>query len=153
VRSLLLPLAKMADDTGAAVLVVRHMNKGGGQNALYRGGGSIGIIGAARAGILAAPDPQDESRRVVAVTKSNLAEMPPALTYRVLATGSVSAPGSTGTDRRCSRRRICCGSSRPRNVTSTTPPPSSCGRRSREAAGHRRKSRRRGRRRGSRSTS
>jgi hypothetical protein len=84
VRSLLLPLAKMADDTGAAVLVVRHMNKGGGQNALYRGSGSIGIIGAARAGMLAAPDPQDESRRVLAVTKSNLAEMPPALTYRVV---------------------------------------------------------------------
>ena len=39
----------------------------------------IGIIGAARSGLLAARDPDDETRRVLAVTKANLAERAPSL--------------------------------------------------------------------------
>jgi hypothetical protein len=77
-------MAYMAARTGAAVLIVRHMNKSGGSSPLYRGGGSIGIIGAARAGLLAAPDPDDDGRRILAVTKSNLAAMPDALAYRLV---------------------------------------------------------------------
>src|SRR5262249_22936941 len=75
VRRALAPLAKMVERTGAAGLAVRHLNKGGasGGNPLYRGGGSIGIIGAARSGLLVARDPDDPERRVFAVTKSNLA--------------------------------------------------------------------------------
>jgi hypothetical protein len=76
-------LAYMASRTRAAVVVVRHMNKGQG-SALYRGSGSIGIVGAARAGLLVAPDPDDDSRRVLAMTKSNLAKMPDALAYRLV---------------------------------------------------------------------
>jgi len=68
----------------AAVVIVRHMNKSVGGNPLYRGGGSIGIIGAARAGLLAAPDPDDDGRRILAMTKSNLAAMPEALAYRLV---------------------------------------------------------------------
>jgi hypothetical protein len=37
-RSILAPLKKLAADTGVAVLVVRHLNKSGGPNPLYRGG-------------------------------------------------------------------------------------------------------------------
>jgi hypothetical protein len=50
---------------------------------MYRGGGSIAFIGAARAGLLAAADPDDETgrRRVIAVVKSNLAETPDSLAY------------------------------------------------------------------------
>jgi AAA domain len=48
------------------------------------GWGSIGIVGAARAGLLAAPDPDDDARRILAVTKSNLAAMPEALAYRLV---------------------------------------------------------------------
>ena len=40
---------------GAAVLLVRHLTKGGGQQALYRGLGSIGIIATVRSGLLVAP--------------------------------------------------------------------------------------------------
>ena len=83
-RRALAPMVYMAARTGAAVLIVRHMNKSGGSSPLYRGGGSIGIIGAARAGLLAAPDPDDDSRRILAVTKSNLAAMPEALAYRLV---------------------------------------------------------------------
>jgi hypothetical protein len=83
VRRVLASLTYMAGRTGAAVLVVRHMNKGQG-SALYRGSGSIGIVGAARAGLLVAPDPDDDNRRVLAMTKSNLAKMPDALAYRLV---------------------------------------------------------------------
>ena len=84
IRRVLAGMAYTAARTGAAVVIVRHMNKSGGSNPLYRGGGSIGIVGAARAGLLAAPDPDDDRRRVLAVTKSNLAALPPALAYRLV---------------------------------------------------------------------
>jgi AAA domain len=83
VRRVLASLAYMAVRTGAAVVIVRHMNKGTG-SALYRGSGSIGIVGAARAGLLVAPDPDDDGRRILAMTKSNLAKMPDALAYRLV---------------------------------------------------------------------
>jgi hypothetical protein len=73
----LAPLAGLAERTGAAVLVVRHLNKAAANNPLYGGGGSIGIIGAARIAFVVGRDPQDENRRVLASTKNNLA-MPPA---------------------------------------------------------------------------
>ncbi|MBA2715246.1 MAG: AAA family ATPase, partial [Rubrobacteraceae bacterium] len=77
VRRALAPLAGLAEKTGAAVLVVRHLNKAAANNPLYRGGGSIGIIGAARMAFVVGKDPQDENRRVLASTKNNLS-MPPA---------------------------------------------------------------------------
>lgn len=91
-RRALAPLAQLADDTGAAVLVVRHFNKGASTDPLMRGGGSIGIVGAARAGLLVAPHPDDgddpNGRRVLAVYKSNLAALPLALVYQLEDTGS-----------------------------------------------------------------
>jgi hypothetical protein len=83
IRRVLASLGYMAGRTGAAVVIVRHMNKGAG-SALYRGSGSIGIVGAARAGLLVAPDPDDDGRRILAMTKSNLAKMPEALAYRLV---------------------------------------------------------------------
>jgi hypothetical protein len=81
VRRALAPLAGLAERTGACVLVVRHLNKAPGNNPLYRGGGSIGIIGAARTGYLIAKDPQAENRRVLASTKNNLAKPPSSLMF------------------------------------------------------------------------
>jgi hypothetical protein len=83
VRRALAPLARLAERTGATVVSVRHLNKAGGSRAMYRGGGSIAFIGAARVGLLAAADPDDETgdRRVLAVVKSNLAETPDSLAY------------------------------------------------------------------------
>ncbi len=84
VRRALHALSSMAERSGASVVILRHLNKASGGNALYRGGGSIGIVGAARAGMLVALDPADEGRRVLAMTKSNLAAMPASLAYRLL---------------------------------------------------------------------
>jgi AAA domain len=84
VRRVLFRLKVMAEETGCAVVCVRHLNKAPGTNPLYRGGGSIGIIGAARSGLLVGVDPDDEDRRILAVSKSNLAAKAPSLAYRVL---------------------------------------------------------------------
>lgn len=48
VRRALLALKTLGEQTGVAVIVVRHLNKSSAANPLYRGGGSIGIIGVAR---------------------------------------------------------------------------------------------------------
>jgi hypothetical protein len=88
VRRALHPLADTAQETGAAVLVIRHLNKATGGNPLYRGGGSIGIIGAARAGMLVARDPDNVDRRVLASTKCNLAKLPASLSFDLSAADS-----------------------------------------------------------------
>jgi hypothetical protein len=81
VRKALAPLAKLAEETGAAIVVVRHLNKTTGGSPLYRGGGSIGIVGQARSALLVAKHPEDDQRRVLAPVKSNLAAPAPSLVY------------------------------------------------------------------------
>src|SRR5262249_2291110 len=61
----------------------RHITKAGSTNALMRGGGSIGITGAARCVLLAAKHPDDANQRCLAVVKSNLARPPFALSQEV----------------------------------------------------------------------
>jgi RecA-family ATPase len=86
VRYALAGLAELADRLNVAVVAVRHLNKMPGGNPLYRGGGSIGLIAAARSGLLVAADPEDETaaRRVLASTKSNLAAPPPSLAFHLV---------------------------------------------------------------------
>jgi len=88
VRRMLAPLSRTAERTGAAIVVVRHLNKATGGNALYRGGGSIGIVGAARSGLLVAKHPEDDNRRVLAGIKSNLAAPAPSLVFSLSSTES-----------------------------------------------------------------
>ena len=88
VRSALAPLIRLAEDTGACIVLIRHLSKSGGTHAVYRGGGSIGIVGAARVGLLVAPDPDDSDRRILAVTKCNVAKMAPAMAYRLIGDGA-----------------------------------------------------------------
>ena len=82
VRPVLMQLSVMAERTGCAIVLVRHLNKASGGNSLYRGGGSIGIIGAARSALLVGKDPDDESRRVLAMNKSNLSSPAPSMAFR-----------------------------------------------------------------------
>jgi hypothetical protein len=86
VRSVLAPLAKMADETGVAVVVVRHLNKKPGGDPLYRGGGSIGIIASVRSALLVAPDPDREDVCILASVKCNLTARPPSMSYMLCAT-------------------------------------------------------------------
>lgn len=90
VRGMLAPLHHLAVDTGVAVLVVRHLNKMSGTNPLYRGSGSIGIIGHARSGLVVARDPDDPNARVLASQKSNLSVEPESLTFHLEQVDDVS---------------------------------------------------------------
>ncbi len=83
VRRALTPLKRMAERTGTAVVLVRHLNKTPGGNPLYRGGGSIGIIGAARSGLVVGRHPDDEDLRVLAGQKNNLSLPPESLAYSI----------------------------------------------------------------------
>lgn len=83
IRRALFPLAELAERTGTAIVVVRHLNKGSSPNPLYRGGGSIGIIGAARSGLLVAKDPEDPETKILCQTKSNLSKEAISLAFRV----------------------------------------------------------------------
>jgi hypothetical protein len=84
VRKCLTPLELIAQRTGASIIAVRHLNKGGGTNAVYRGGGSIGILAAARLGLLLAEDPRDKEIKCLARIKGNLGRDPLTLQFRLV---------------------------------------------------------------------
>jgi hypothetical protein len=84
VRRALAPLIQLAEKLGVAVICIRHLSKNVGQNPKYRGGGSIGIIGMARAAFLLAPDPETEGLFVFAPVKGNLwSSKPKSLAYSI----------------------------------------------------------------------
>ena len=83
IRRVLSALGAACDRNQCTILLLRHLNKVRGGDPLYRGGGSIGIVGAARSGLLVAADPDDPTRRVLASVKSNLGVMPDSLAYRL----------------------------------------------------------------------
>jgi hypothetical protein len=83
-RKALAPLRDMAERTGVAIVAVRHLNKNVSLSAIQRGGGNMGLIGVARAGAFFAHHPEHDGLRVMAQHKSNLAEKPPSLQYKVV---------------------------------------------------------------------
>jgi len=83
VRRALMPLAALAERHECAVLMVRHLNKRGGKQAIYRGGGAIGLLGACRSAWLVGRDPVVPGQCVLAQVKNNLAPPQGSLAYRV----------------------------------------------------------------------
>ena len=82
VRRALRPLAELAAETGAAVVVVMHFNKAQGSQPLYRLSGSIGFAGAARSMLVFGrrPDAEDaDPARLLAVAKSSYAALAPSV--------------------------------------------------------------------------
>lgn len=73
VRAALQPLKQLVARRQVACLVMRHLNKSGGDKAMYRGGGSIAFTGLARVAMLLAEHPDDETQVALAVVKSNIA--------------------------------------------------------------------------------
>ncbi|MDD3531025.1 MAG: AAA family ATPase [Candidatus Pacebacteria bacterium] len=84
VRQVLAPLAKLAADFGVAVVVVQHLNKNSGDNAMYRSMGSIGFVAAARAAYIVTKDKDNQERRLVMPIKNNLAKDTLGLAYSVV---------------------------------------------------------------------
>lgn len=83
-------VATLAENTGAAIILIRHLNKKSGLSAVYRGGGSIAVTGAARAEHMIGVDPADPEGRVMACVKSNLAPEPSSLRFHIESHGNTS---------------------------------------------------------------
>ena len=84
IRSALSPLAAVAAASGACILLVRHLRKSGGANAIYRGSGSIGIMGAVRTGLMIARHPDEPDLRVMTICKTNIGPPGHSLGYHLV---------------------------------------------------------------------
>ena len=82
VRSLLAPLAALAEKHKTAILAIRHLNKGTGK-ASYRGQGSIDFLAACRSAFLAGEDPENPGQKVLCHIKANLGPKTASLTYTI----------------------------------------------------------------------
>ena len=82
VRAALAPLTAIAERTGATVLMLRHLRKSGGTNAIGRGLGSVAIMALARAGLMLLKDPTDPDARILAWPKMSVAPEPRSLRWR-----------------------------------------------------------------------
>lgn len=82
IRSLLAPLAALAEKYCCAILTIRHLNKGTAK-AAYRGQGTIDFLASCRSAFLAGEDPENTDRKVLCHIKSNLGPKTPSLTYTI----------------------------------------------------------------------
>ncbi|MCP4885004.1 MAG: AAA family ATPase [Planctomycetaceae bacterium] len=83
VRSVLSPVAKLAEKHGAAVVVVAHRRKSHGQLADDMALGSRAFTGLARAVWHVTPDPNDKERRLFLPGKNNLAKESNGLAFTI----------------------------------------------------------------------
>jgi hypothetical protein len=88
IRTALIPLAALAERSGAAIVIVRHLRKSEHESAIYAGGGSIGIIGQARTGLLVTENPDNAEERILSVTKCNVAAKASSLRFRFSTPGT-----------------------------------------------------------------
>lgn len=81
VRSMLTPLAVLAEKRKVAIVLIRHLNKATQSKALYRGQGSIDFAAVCRSAFIFAQDPANDERRLMAHSKSSLAKLQPTIEY------------------------------------------------------------------------
>jgi len=82
-RKALGPLMQLAKEMNAAVILVRHFTKGSrGQNSLYQGAGSIGIIGLARSALQVIDDPNNAGCRLLVHTKCSVGPKAKTIRFR-----------------------------------------------------------------------
>jgi hypothetical protein len=83
VRGILSPVAGLAQKHGAAIITVRHLNKGAAR-AFYRGQGSIDFLAACRSAFVVGENPENSEERIFCHFKSNLAPKSPSLGFRIV---------------------------------------------------------------------
>jgi hypothetical protein len=86
VRKALGPLKDLAEQLHASVAAIRHYRKGVGTDAMEAGGGSVGFAALVRVIVAALPDPEDDTKYLLAVAKNNLVakNKRPALSYEII---------------------------------------------------------------------
>jgi DNA repair protein RadA/Sms len=84
IRAELHKLDRLFKEFGSAVILVRHWTKGGKGKAIYRGVGSIDVIGVVRTGLAVARHPEHENLRVLAQVKNNIGRRGQSLVYELV---------------------------------------------------------------------
>ncbi len=100
-RTMLRPLSELANRTNASVLLIKHLNKSTGANAVARVGGSVAWVNACRAAWIVAPDPNEKGAFYLSNEKSNSAKQPPPRRYRIEGLDSSDANWCLGDLRGC----------------------------------------------------
>jgi RecA-family ATPase len=93
-RQLIDRLALLAEQTGAAIVIVRHLNKGQG-SAIQRGAGVMDTIGGCRSALTVANDPEDEDRHIVAHAKHNLTGRGQSYAFKITKEGKFAWNGTS----------------------------------------------------------
>lgn len=92
IRPLLSQLREIAEYGDSAVLIVRHLTKAKREKAIYQGGGSMDVIGAARSAILVAEHPENPEQKIVAHLKHNIAPRGSSWVYELVKKEPESIP-------------------------------------------------------------
>ena len=95
VRRALQPLVEMARATRVTVVLLRHLRKERAGKAIYQGGGSIGIAGAARAVHAIGYHPENLEVRVLAAVKVNIESRPKSISFRLTSHDSLPCASVT----------------------------------------------------------
>ncbi len=83
-RSVLMPVKRMAESNDVAILCIRHLTKSSKDKAIYRGLGSIGGTAAARVVLMMGEHPTEKDQRIIACIKNNLSAKPLAVAFEVI---------------------------------------------------------------------
>jgi putative DNA primase/helicase len=82
VRTILEPLADLANRCATTILTVKHLNKDEAKTVASRVGGSVAYVNVSRACFVVASDPEDDECRILAPFKWNLnSPKPPSLAF------------------------------------------------------------------------
>lgn len=84
IRELLSELKEIAEETGTAILLVRHLTKTKRDKAIYQGMGSMDVIGAARSAFLVTQHPDNPNQKLVLHVKHNIAERGQSWIYELI---------------------------------------------------------------------
>lgn len=92
-RPILRDLGNVAARTGAAIVIIGHMNKGEKSKGIYRGLGSIDITAAARSVLLIGKRKNDPTTRFMTQIKNNLLAFGKSISFTISGTGSIEFLG------------------------------------------------------------
>jgi hypothetical protein len=92
IRPIFTKLGSIAAKTGAAIVIIGHMNKGEKSKAIYRGLGSVDISAAARS-VLLIGKRKDDSSRYMTQIKNNLGAFGKTIAFTITENGGVEFLG------------------------------------------------------------
>lgn len=77
-------LVTLAEETGVAIVAIRHLTKATSGRALLHGRGGIEVVGSARQAHMIVLDPKNPDERLMLCTKSNIVAKPKTMRYKLV---------------------------------------------------------------------